>query len=51
MKLAAFGIDELVDMDVGGYGSDHGVRAELVGIAREKTRAKHGVDVPSERSP
>ena len=49
VKLGAFGIDELVDMDVGGYGSDHGVRAELVGIAREKTRAKHGVDVPVER--
>ena len=49
VKLGAFGIDELLDMEVGGYGSDHGVRAELVGIARDKTRAKHGVDVPPER--
>jgi phosphoglycolate phosphatase-like HAD superfamily hydrolase len=49
VKLGAFGIDELLDMEIGGYGSDHGVRAELVGIAREKTRAKHGVDVPPER--
>ena len=49
VKLGAFGIDELLDMEVGGYGSDHGVRAELVGIARDKTRAKHGVDVPAER--
>ncbi len=49
VKLSAFGIDELLDMEIGGYGSDHGVRAELVGIAREKTRAKHGVDVPPER--
>ena len=49
LKLGAFGIDELLDMEVGGYGSDHGVRAELVGIARNKTRAKHGVDVPPER--
>ena len=49
VKLAAFGLDELVEMDIGGYGSDHGVRSELVGIARDKTRAKHGVDVPPER--
>ena len=49
VKLGAFGIDELLDMEIGGYGSDHGIRAELVGIAREKTRAKHGVDVPPER--
>ena len=49
VKLGAFGLDELVDMDVGGYGSDHGIRAELVGVAREKTRVKHGVDVPVER--
>ena len=49
VKLAAFGLDAMVDMEVGGYGSDHGVRAELVGIARKKTQAKHGVDVPPER--
>lgn len=49
VKLAAFGLDELVEMDIGGYGSDHGVRAELVGIARGKARAKHGVDIPPER--
>ena len=49
VKLAAFGLDELVEMDIGGYGSDHGVRAELVGIARAKARAKHGVDIPPAR--
>jgi phosphoglycolate phosphatase-like HAD superfamily hydrolase len=49
VKLGAFGLDELVEMDIGGYGSDHGVRAELVGIARRKARAKHGVDIPPER--
>ena len=49
VKLAAFGLDQLVEMDIGGYGSDHGVRAELVGIARGKARAKHGVDIPPER--
>ena len=49
VKLAAFGLDQLVEMDIGGYGSDHGVRAELVGIARGRARAKHGVDIPPER--
>ena len=49
VKLGAFGLDELLEMDIGGFGSDHGIRAELVGIAREKARAKHGVDVPPER--
>jgi len=49
VKLGAFGLDDLVDMEVGGYGSDHGVRAELVGIARRKALAKHGVDIPPER--
>ena len=49
VKLGAFGLDEMLEMDIGGYGSDHGVRAELVGIAREKARAKHGVDVPPDR--
>lgn len=49
VKLAAFGLDDLVEMDIGGYGSDHGVRSELVGIARSKALAKHGVDIPPER--
>jgi len=49
VKLAAFGLDDLVEMDIGGYGSDHGVRSELVGIARGKALVKHGVDIPPER--
>ncbi len=46
VKLGAFGLDEILEMDIGGYGSDHGIRAELVAIARGKARAKHGVDIP-----
>ena len=46
VKLGAFGLDEMLEMDIGGYGSDHGIRAELVAIARGKTRAKHGVEIP-----
>ena len=47
MKLAAFGLDSLIDLRIGGYGSDHGTRSELVRVAREKTRARHAVDVPA----
>lgn len=40
-KLAAFALDHLVDFDVGGYGSDDTVRANLVGIAQRRAGAKH----------
>lgn len=46
VKLAVFGLDTLVDLRIGGYGSDHGTRAELVGVARRKTLAEYGADVP-----
>lgn len=42
-KLAAFGLHAYVDFEVGGYGSDDAVRANLVGIAREKAAAKYGI--------
>lgn len=45
VKLAAFGLSELVDMEVGGYGSDHGTRSELVGVARRKAAERRGVSV------
>jgi len=44
-KLAAFGLERHVDLEIGGYGSDHGVRSELVAIACAKTNAKHGVEL------
>jgi phosphoglycolate phosphatase-like HAD superfamily hydrolase len=48
LKLAAFGLDELVDLEVGGYGSDpHASRGDLVAIARERAAAKYGAE-PSE---
>lgn len=43
-KLAAFGLDKYLDLEVGGYGSDHIVRAELARAARSKVRAKYGVE-------
>jgi phosphoglycolate phosphatase len=42
-KLGAFDLDRLIDMAVGGYGSDDPVRSNLVGIARKKVRHKYGV--------
>ena len=45
LKLAAFGLDTHVDFEVGGYGSDRGVRSELVGIACARASEKHGVEL------
>ena len=43
VKLAAFGLEDLVDLEVGGYGSDpHEKRSDLVAVARVKAEAKHG---------
>jgi len=45
VKLAALGLDGLLDMEIGGYGSDSGIRPELVDIARRKARDVRGLDV------
>ena len=46
LKLAAFGLDRFVDLEIGGYGSDpHSTRSDLVAVAREKARRLRGVDV------
>jgi phosphoglycolate phosphatase-like HAD superfamily hydrolase len=41
-KLSAFGLDSYIDFEVGGYGSDDIVRANLVGVARKRATAKYG---------
>jgi phosphoglycolate phosphatase-like HAD superfamily hydrolase len=42
VKLAAFGLERLVDLEVGGYGSDpHDARSDLVAVARGKAAAKY----------
>lgn len=43
VKLGVFGLVPLLEMDVGGYGSDHGTRSELVGVALAKTRRRRGL--------
>jgi phosphoglycolate phosphatase len=43
-KLAAAGLDEHLDLDVGAYGDVHEIRAELVPVARRAARAAYGTD-------
>ena len=50
VKLGAVGIDGLVDFDIGGYGSDHRIRSELVAIACGRAEQKLGVPVPAARA-
>ncbi len=42
-KLSAFRLHGYLDFEVGGYGSDDDVRANLVGVAQERASAKYGV--------
>lgn len=41
IKVATFGLDSGLDLEVGGYGSDDSVRANLVGVARRRAGAKY----------
>lgn len=46
VKLAAFGLDRFLDLEIGGYGSDpHTARADLVAVAREKAARLREVHV------
>lgn len=42
-KLRAFGLDALLELDVGAYAGDAPTRAELVDVARRRASEKHGV--------
>lgn len=44
VKLAPFGLTAHLDMDIGAYGNESGVRANLVGLARERAFAAYGHD-------
>lgn len=41
VKLQAFGLDALLDMECGAYGADSADRAALVEVARDRTQAVH----------
>lgn len=44
VKLAAFDLDQWLDLDIGAYGSDHHDREELVPIALRRAAERHGID-------
>jgi len=48
-KLAVFGLDSLLDLEVGAYGSDHADRTELVPIALARVLANRGLDFDRSR--
>ncbi len=41
-KLSAFGLEGFMDFEVGGYGSDDEVRANLVAVAQTRATTKYG---------
>ena len=43
LKVAAFGLDRWLDLDVGAYGSDDHDRNKLVAVARSKLRSARGM--------
>jgi phosphoglycolate phosphatase len=43
-KLAAFGLDGQIDFEVGAYGSDDAIRANLVEVARQRAATKYRVN-------
>jgi phosphoglycolate phosphatase-like HAD superfamily hydrolase len=48
-KVATFGIGAGLDVEVGGYGSDHEERSELVAAALHKTQMRYGLVIPPAR--
>lgn len=45
VKLAAFGLEKWLDLEVGAYGSDHEDRTALVPIALERLSALRGIEL------
>ncbi|MEW2356534.1 haloacid dehalogenase-like hydrolase [Spirillospora sp. NPDC029432] len=43
-KVSTFDLHHGLDFEIGGYGSDDIVRANLVGIAQARASAKHGIE-------
>src|SRR5215471_7750799 len=46
-KLRTFGLDDELDLDVGAYGTDDDVRANLVPVARRRAAEKYQTDFPA----
>lgn len=50
VKLAAFGLERWLDVDIGAYGSDDSDRCRLVPVALERARRRRGLDVSPDRT-
>jgi phosphoglycolate phosphatase len=50
LKVAAFGLDRWLDLEIGAFGSDNADRSELVQIALQRARAVRGLTVDPEDS-
>jgi phosphoglycolate phosphatase-like HAD superfamily hydrolase len=50
VKLATFGLDRYIDLDIGAYGADAAVRANLVGVAQRRAGDKHRVKFDSDNT-
>jgi phosphoglycolate phosphatase-like HAD superfamily hydrolase len=48
VKVAAFGLDRWLDLEIGAYGSDHADRCQLVPIALERARRLRHLDVDAD---
>jgi phosphoglycolate phosphatase-like HAD superfamily hydrolase len=48
VKLTPFGLTEHLDLDVGAYGDESAVRADLVYLARDRARQAYGTDFSGE---
>jgi phosphoglycolate phosphatase len=48
VKLTPFGLTEHLDLDIGAYGDESAVRADLVHLARDRARRAYGVDFSGE---
>ena len=49
LKLEAFGLEELLDLEVGAYGSDHHLRTELIPVALRRVEELHGARLDPSR--
>ena len=45
VKVAAWGLDPWLDLEIGAYGSDHADRNRLVPVALQRVREQHGVQL------
>lgn len=43
LKLSSFGLENFVDFEIGGYGSEAYPKGTLLRVARERASSKHGV--------